>query len=476
MARIELTIDAENLPDWGIWEGVREFAQNSLDGHDRGFQMEVDFGHNKLFFVNKGVVLSRDVLLVGNSNKRGDDNQRGEWGEGLDCGILALVRAGRKVTIRNGNETWRPVIEQSRQFDSKVLVVYTRRANSKYAPNNEYVAELEITHEEWMQFKGRFVAFSKTVNGVDAVLDGSKVGRLLTDPEHQGAIYCRGIWVQTREDLCYGYDLSNVQLDRDRKMPSEHSLRWALSQAWMGLIMNEPGYAMAAYKILSEDEHTDLQELHGHLQYWNHGDGARVPEKMAEVFSETHGERCLPVAEQGHSLQLSHYGRIGVIVPRRLSKVLSRHYGEFDSILSDVSQLHFNKVEKRDLVPEEERVYWRSLMIFCECCRTYRVEVLERMALQVSIVEFTDEGTVAAWEPTKCAIYISRKMLSSEGEFLGSLVHEKAHDYTLSHDGTVLQTSVERQLWRELMSEIMRVVPPSWPHMCSQLEEGALLQ
>ena len=175
-------------------------------------------------------------------------------------------------------------------------------------------------------------------------------------------------------------------------------------------------------------------------------------------------------------MRLSHYGRMGVIVPRRLGSILARHYGSFDSILNEVSKLHFRKVEQREWTEQEEKVYWRSLMIFCESCRSFRVESLERMALQVSVVEFTDEGTLAAWDPTKCAIYISREMLCSVGEVLGSLVHEKAHEYTLSHDGTIMQTSVERELWRELTGVLLNFVPESWPHMCALNSEGATLQ
>jgi hypothetical protein len=473
MARIEITMDAENLPHWGIWEGLREFVQNTLDGNDRGFTMEVRYDSGMLRLVNKGVVLSREVLLIGNSNKRGDSTQRGEWGEGLDCGILALVRAGRKVKIRNGSEMWTPKLVESQQFDAKVLCVFTRRVSE----SNDYVAELEITEAEWQEFKGRFVAFCDEVNGVDVTFSHSIVGRVLTDPEMRGAIYCRGIWVQTRDDLQFGYDLHGIQLDRDRKMPSEHSLRWVLSQVWMGLIAHEEGYASLAYKTLAEDKYADLQEVHENLQYWGHSEEVRaVPSKMAEVFSGLHGDRSLPVTEQGHSLRLSHYGRIGVIVPRRLGGILARHYGGFESILTDVAKLHFERVELRDLTEAEERVYWRSMMIFCESCRFFRVESLERMALQVGVVEFTDEETLAAFDPTKNAIYISRKMLRSEHEMLGSLVHEKAHEYTLSHDGTIMQTTVERQMWRELTGVLLRFVPEDWPHMCAPHQEGATLQ
>jgi len=68
----------------------------------------VDWRQGVLRIENEGAHLSREALLFGTTSKMGRADLIGKFGEGLKLGVLALVRAGRPVTIRSGSEVWNP--------------------------------------------------------------------------------------------------------------------------------------------------------------------------------------------------------------------------------------------------------------------------------------------------------------------------------------------------------------------------------
>lgn len=62
-----LMISAKYLPEWSVWEGVRELVQNWHDGVLKAFERDYDFTKSRLLFEKVGGTPSRTdpSLLLG---------------------------------------------------------------------------------------------------------------------------------------------------------------------------------------------------------------------------------------------------------------------------------------------------------------------------------------------------------------------------------------------------------------------------
>ena len=122
------TISENYVADWGLFEGIRELVQNGLDARDKGFRFDIIYRREQeeLLIYNDGTSITRANLLLGNTSKRGDETQRGMYGEGFKIAILALIRCGKKVEISNGinGEVIHSSIEQHPDYGSTRVLCF----------------------------------------------------------------------------------------------------------------------------------------------------------------------------------------------------------------------------------------------------------------------------------------------------------------------------------------------------------------
>jgi hypothetical protein len=161
MGKTFLTIDPEYCPSWGWFEGIREFIQNAKDADEfEGHEMKIEHQRrsNKLVISNKNVVVPTDRLaIVGTTSKRGTD-QRGQFGEGFVLGTLALIRAGHPVTIFNGDEVWRPSIEEAERGPFKGKRLLHLNPHKLQNTRDTFSIEIEnVSGEIWLESKKLFL-------------------------------------------------------------------------------------------------------------------------------------------------------------------------------------------------------------------------------------------------------------------------------------------------------------------------------
>ena len=160
MGKIELPISTSYVPDWGVWEGVREIMQNGLDAEvEFSASLKVDWYKNTLRIENEGTTLPPKALLIGHSTKRSREDLIGEHGEGLVLGLLALLRAGHEVRIRNGSEVWVPALGFSKEYEETVLWIDRQKGR---ADKNRVRFEIPgISKDLWNDLKKRFLRLRK---------------------------------------------------------------------------------------------------------------------------------------------------------------------------------------------------------------------------------------------------------------------------------------------------------------------------
>ena len=397
MARIPLTIDPDYCSSWGWWEGVREIVQNAKDA-DEYDAAPMTIEHfprtNRLVISSRGVTLEpRVLLLLGASTKRGA-GQRGQFGEGFAIGCLALVRAGHPVTIHNGDEVWRPTIQEPDEghpFEGERLLVFTTRKLKEM--RDAFSVEIEnVSADVWDIAKKLFLFVSPPLPGGTV---GVSAGRILLDEEYRGKIYSKGIFVNLVEDLECGYDLDRLELDRDRKVIDEFNLRWKLSNLLSEAHKNDPEkFSKRIYNMAKEGK-ADVKSL----SY--HADKALL-QALQDAFKEEHGEEAVPVQTTAESKEIEALGGTPVVANSTLRELLEKTglsaISAKEKLRSGVKQTYTWAA----LSPEEQGM-----------CEDY----VDRVTKYYTIVDFNDDSVLCQKLPVAegdvASLGISRSLLAS---------------------------------------------------------------
>jgi hypothetical protein len=437
--RIELTIKTDYLPSWGFWEGVRELLQNGRDAEVE-FSAPLTVRYRKdtqtLVIENEGSVLPHEALLLGFTSKGGRSDQIGKFGEGLKLGTLALVRRGHTVKIRSGSEVWTPSIEQSDKFNARVLTFDIQGGRK-----DEARVQVEIggvPEEAWDAIKDRFLWLQKKQPDVAAK---TECGSLLASPKHIGKIYVKGIFVQ-EGPYAYGYDLLDVDIDRDRKMLNAFDLSWKLCRLWREALTFEPALVSDFQKLLADGS----KDVEGFDSYQAKSLPQGIVGALVEVFRAKHGEEALPVGSLADSADIEHLGMHGVVCNKQLQAVLEVSMGDVES-------------NKRKLAEQPMRSYsWHELT------ETERSNLTTAIALvnaqepitiaQVEVCDFRDAKFLGFYRSEReQSVLLAYTILADADKTLEVLVHEVAHKAG-GNDGDKSHVANIERIWSGIVRSL----------------------
>jgi len=460
MAKIELTLKRTYRPHWGIPEAVREFIQNWLDGDDKGFTKSMRRDGDWLVLRNEEVALPREALLLGFTTKATDADARGQWGEGLDMGLLVATRAGLDVVVYTGAERWTPKLVQSASFADEVLAVFTRQVRDRAGTE----VHLRITEDQWAELQWRFLELQPA----DETTPGES-GRIIFDADRRGCVYVKGIFVSKVEDLQHGYDFQDARVDLDRMLVNSFDVRWEAAILWETAISQSPGRnGRAAWEML-KSEKPDVAGLGSHLQ---RHPNPRVAKAVADVFQAEHGEDALPAADDHQMQKIEHLGRKPVRVSKSAAQVLEAHYGPFYAMLNNVAKADKVVVATAELTELERQVVLRGVRLVelamdgLGWSRGY-----QELLAGLDVVEYTDDQILGTWERKTRRVGVSRRVLTDVPEFLGTYLHELAHDLTEAGDGTHAHISVAEHLWVRCMRVVLERFGMEW--LDERADDGA---
>lgn len=401
MAKIPLTMDPKYCEHMGFFEALREILQNAKDAEEYdNAKMTIEHmpRSNRLIVSSEGVVLTAALLLLlGATSKRGT-GQRGKFGEGFALACLVFTRMNHVVTIYNGDEVWRPVIEQPDEghpfAGSDLLVFNTRKLRE---PRTEFSVEIEnVSKEVWDAAKKLFLFLTPPLSGDVVDVHG---GRVLLGAEHKGKIFSRGIFVCNVADVECGYDVNELKLDRDRQVVEEWDLRWRLSELLNSAHRQDPEkFRKKIYTMVKEDC-SDVKSLRYHAD-------TNLLKALREEFEEEHGTQAVPVQSTAESKELEAMGATTVVVNATLRELLEKTGPK----AADVKEKLRGSIKTR--------YAWGDLQ---QCEKDMCTFAVDPIAKSYSIVDFNDEnilcqviteddGTTLAI--AKKALYITRRELA----------------------------------------------------------------
>lgn len=435
MAKVALSINVKYLPEWGVWEGIRELVQNGKDAETE-FEAPLKVTHHNqtLRIENEGAEMAREALLFGTTSKTDRPDMIGRFGEGLKLGTLALVRAGRPVKIRCGAEVWSPTIEKSEQFKADVLVFDIKGGNE--AKKRVRVEVGGVTSVEWAELREKFL-FLADIDDKEIIKTYS--GDLLLGPRFKGKLYVKGIFVQHKPDLNYGYNFRDADVDRDRKMVASWDIRWKTSYVWREALATRPDLTEPFFALV-EDNQEDVQGIEDYNNV-----SKEVADKAAVRFREKFGKNAVPVSNLAESAEVEHLGAKGIIVPKPMGQILAKSIGDKDA---------HNKRLREEVV---KMVAWGDLSETRQANLVAGIELLHAVHEpctidRIDVAEFHSGGILGQYKDSR--VLIADRILDDENETLRVLVHEFAHEF--GKDGSKSHVEVIESLWRNLVRYLRR--------------------
>ena len=408
MDRIEISLAEDYCPSWGLWEGIRELVQNYMDATDAGFPGAVEHSGNKLVLRNAGAAMTRaQMSLFGATTKAGDDNARGQFGEGFKIGLLALLRGGKEAIIVTPHGTYIPRIVDSNMFQARVLAF----EQTDEEPNDGVSVEvIGISESEWSQFDRRFLWDSPR----DSILT-----------ERPGDVFVRDIWVGHFPDYRLGYNFASMQTDRDRKLIDAWTLRYHASLLVERAVANDRMPAENVLDLIMADAE-DVRYIHNHATQ-------KSRSRIAAAFKDRHGDAAVAVGTMEQVHEAEHHGLKPVVAPAVAVELLD----ECSKIAYRMSELQ-SSVNPEDMTEDEkEHLRWAINL----------VESTGEPKTIMKVVDFVQSSMLGRREGD--AIYIARKVLLDKVETLTGVVEEFAHAY--GGDGSKAHTDALHRIYSKIV-------------------------
>lgn len=443
MARVQLSVSIDYLPEWGIYEGLRELTQNFIDAQeDCGVKGHIRYEggslRGKVIMTNPGAKeLNREALLFGVTSKADRTDQRGQFGEGMKVGTLALVRAGCEVIIRTQTETWKASIEPSSEFGNRKVLTFSTRKRERVTDEVE-VEISPILKTDWEKIEKSFMFMQEDVEA-----EGNAYGSILKGEEFCGKIFAKGIFVKEVKDAKFGYDIKDITLNRDRSMIDE----WSARNSVVNMLSR-------AY----EDGKIELEEMISFFSNscWESIDSSyswayqgRVMKDIATHLARNCGGKGVFTHNMEEATKIESYGWFPIRVSKPLFDAMRLYVSSdeesataFRKKIGVVTMTQLQQIVRESVkevihssdLTEEEKA---SVDWACNILKIASIEVYPRVCL------FHDENIIGLYQSGM--ISLSRNILSDKHEVLSTLIHEYSHAW--GGDGTLGHSTAIEKHW-----------------------------
>ncbi len=399
MAKVSLTIDKNYCASWGVWHGIRELLQNAKDAEDyEGKRMEVTHypRTNRLEIITHNVFVDPSSLLVLGKTSKAGGGQRGKFGEGFALGVLALVRHGCEVKLRNGCHSWTVGFESpdpGHPLEGNELLTFRSRELQVNEP--DFKLEVEgISQAAWDIICNKVLFLTPPK---DAEVITVSNGMMLLAPDKKGEVYVRGLFVRKFEDLSVGYDIHSIELDRDRQMIGEWELHYALGQMWAKACEVAPELSAQHVYAMAAQGTPEVKNLKYHAD-------DKLLKQMRDRFESDHGAEAVPVTTNQEAREVEQAGG----KPQMVSSVM-KDLLEKTGLSVESAKKQLESVIERRWSPLELTIGEHRLSEKANDCLTRLEYILPKMV----VVTFRGEKPGAHLVDEKTVVAVDRRLLET---------------------------------------------------------------
>lgn len=418
MQVVEISVKSDYLPKWGFWEGVREIIQNAIDAGIK--KVSYNPKTRILTVEDKGPGFDNEALLIGYTTKADDNKTIGQFGEGLKFGSLALVRSGYSVFISTRGKVFIPIITKSKFFNSNVLAYRVEKDGQ--GPKGTKVEIKNVTAKQWQMIKNKILLLDKNYDPLK---------KILTEHKYKGKIYCKGIFVHEIKHSLWGYNLSGLEINRDRNIINDYSLKREIGRA---IAKSEDMDILTSFiRIL---QNPNIFESSVYMSSWD------IPTENVRIWKEAWnlvwGENAVVETDPALKNEVEYFRY----------KTIRIHYGCRD-VLADIVGSDAAIIEKirtsqwTDKGPVEMSRY-----------RLFK-KVYDALEITLPVHWFKSKLKDATAMYQNGVIYIERKLSLDEIGMIGALVHEAVHAKYHFPDNTPEFNEAYGYMWKKVLKTII---------------------
>lgn len=391
------------------WSGLREIIQNGLDGRDKGYELKVShLGPSdrtrlpRVKVSNDGVVLSTSNLIMGFTTKAGDNDQRGQHGEGLIVGINALLRNNCSIVIRTGNEKWIPKHLTVNEVPTLVFEIHKM---STYV--DKFSVEVRgISKEQWQEYQENILDFT------NAKPLKTAFGSILTDHRFKNKLFVKGIYVgRLPENSNFGWDLPLLDLNRDREVANT----WDISR-YVRLVLEDSlkqGKVQTneMFEILCQSDTLESRSF----RYLDFVSKNSFYEQMTSSFEEQHGENAIPCENIAETEEVSRVGLKPIQASVAVKNIIEKVKGTLDEVIK-AKKSSITKVYYIPGLPKEERENFSWCFL--------KTDPFMDSQCPIRVASFVDDSLDAVYKDE--TIYVNKKLLSKKYKILKAILEKEA--------------------------------------------------
>lgn len=201
---------------WSASKAVMELVQNYLDSDGEG---EYTFTDTGMTLTNRDIKVSNKLLMMGMSDKRGDNSKRGQFGVGSIQSMVVLIDLGITVTIKNNDIRWTPAFEHCPQFQEDIMVFTEDTCDN----GTDFTVELEgLCPLDIEEVKQRCLLFQDR-----EVLYSTGFGDIISNSSGEGEVFCGDLFICQNSTFKYSYNFKPkvLSLGQDRDAVSQWELQ-----------------------------------------------------------------------------------------------------------------------------------------------------------------------------------------------------------------------------------------------------------
>lgn len=362
----ELGMELSYASNWTPVDAIREFFQNAIDEAQVNPENTWFYSYSEedetLRVGNKLGQLETRSLLLGSSTKRDDVKTIGKHGEGYKVGTNVLLRNSINVTVFNYNkkEIWHSRVVNSRTYNTPIGVFDIEKMGIlKSVPENNLVFEISPVSSELWEEVIESNLWLQSEKEIGETIQG-EMGRVLLNPKYKGKLYVKGLYVCSKPQMQFGWDLTPelINLDRDRGLVDSFDLQYSLGKVIIQLknvdFLNRVRKVWDGYYTRCFASSSDA-------------DFASVYEQAYMDFKKKYGEYAVPCSTNGDFNRLKASGYNAVMVSENDHYYISRSstYSSGTNSAVKVKPLidsvdeWYSEVEK--YIPKELRSKWNSI-------------------------------------------------------------------------------------------------------------------
>jgi hypothetical protein len=422
-----MNLHAEYVPTWDEWAVVRELVCNALDA-DPDYALKFHDDQKGLDITTHTIPSLDELLVIGKSTSRGNNDKIGQFGEGFKLTALVTTRMQGKLEVRLPNGLLKFSLDND--------ILYANFDKRFKGSPNVCVTTLRLPNEI-PELHTRFCDPTITY-----------ISKQVMTPLR---IFVKGVYIATLKELSiWDWNLNSLELNRDRSLVNLYYTQYEIARALTGSPNAKvPCTDMTTRDIENLFEHpTCLETTSFKTLYQSYKvEDYKNADLITSTFYKHFGQRAVIMSSYSAANQMAMAsGHPLAMIPqefRYLGLPLATDLTHDETnltIIDDVPQHYFDEIH---LIKK-------------------LLNIPPGVDITVYFFKDFDEAAMGYANQKTNTIYINELLLNNSVERLGTITHELAHIMSAADDCSVYfentLTDYCGQLINKLMSQMSKEV------------------